>query len=230
MRSVLSWSQCVVVPRRGPESGEAPLVEAAATARSEVAVEAAPLHDASPTAVLPGCQAARRARFEAPPDGWYACCTRPRAEKQVDRLLEERGIESYLPAVARVHRWRDRDQTVIVPLFTSYVFARGQVLWRIVETPGVYDVVRFDDHPALIPDADIRNIERFVRALTVTRHEPAPVPFRQGERVRITCGPLRGVEGVVVQMKNQRRVIVGLAAIDAGFEVNVPARSLSIHA
>ena len=30
---------------------------------------------------------------------WYACRTRARAEKQVDRLLEGAGVESYLPLV-----------------------------------------------------------------------------------------------------------------------------------
>jgi transcription antitermination factor NusG len=95
-----------------------------------------------------------------------------------------------------------------------------------VETPGVYDVIRFDGRPALVPDDEIRNIRRFVQALAATRHEPPPVAFHQGERVRITSGPFQGVEGVVVQARNRRRVIVGLAAIGAGFELDVPARSV----
>lgn len=162
-----------------------------------------------------------------PAGGWYACYTRPRAEKKVHLMLGERAVESYLPAVPRVHRWRDRRRTVIVPLFPSYVFARTDSLLTVLETPGVCGVVRFESRPALIPDSDIRNIERFVQALTgAGRVKARPVAFQQGERVRITGGPFAGVEGVVVRRRNHRRVMVGLAAIGAGFEVDVPATEL----
>lgn len=162
--------------------------------------------------------------------GWYACYTRPRAEKRVHAMFAERGIESYLPAVPRVHRWRDRKRTVVLPLFASYVFARGDVLAPIVETPGVHDVVRFDGRPALIPDHEIRNIQRFVEALIATGRKAPPVPFRTGERVRITAGPFAGVEAIVVRGRNRRRVVVGLAAVGAGFEVDVPAEQVHVIA
>jgi transcription antitermination factor NusG len=113
-----------------------------------------------------------------------------------------------------------------MPLFAGYVFARGEAVGRIVETLGVYDVIRFDGRPALVPDADIRNIRRFVQALTATRRETPSVTFREGERVCIIAGPFRGVEGVVARARNRRRVIVGLAAIGAGFELDVPAGSV----
>lgn len=161
-----------------------------------------------------------------PARGWYACYTRPRAEKKVHALFAERGVESYLPLVGRLHHWQDRDRTVLLPLFASYVFARDETVGRIVETPGVRGVVRFAGRPALIPDPEIRNIERFVAALTGTRHEPRPVRFNMGERVCISSGPFQGVEAVVLRGRDRRRVVVGLAAIGAGFELDVPARSL----
>lgn len=177
----------------------------------------------------PEDQPERTARLETAPAGdWYACHTRSRAEKRVHALLGECGIESYLPTVPRLHRWHDRNRTVVLPLFSGYVFARGDAVGRIVETPGVYDVIRFDGRPALVPDHEIRNIRRFVQALAATRHEPPPVAFHEGERVRITSGPFQGVEGVVVQARNRRRVIVGLAAIGAGFALDLPARSVRV--
>ena len=160
--------------------------------------------------------------------GWYACYTRPRAEKRVQTLLAERGIDCYLPAVPRMHRWGDRRRRVVVPLFTSYVFARGETPGRILEMPGVHDIVRFDGRYALIPDDEIRNIERFVKALTATGQEPPRVAFQRGERVLITAGPFTGVEGVVLQGRDRRRVIVGLAAIGAGFQVDVSAQSVRL--
>ena len=160
--------------------------------------------------------------------GWYACYTRPRAEKKVDALFTERGIESYLPTVPRVSTWHDRSRTVHWPLFTSYVFARsdGRGPGLIVTTPGVSDVVRFAGNPALIPDAEIRNVARFADALAATGFTPPAVRFEEGQRVVITSGPFRGVEGVVLEVRGQLRVLVGLAAIGAGFEVDVPVSSI----
>jgi transcriptional antiterminator RfaH len=159
---------------------------------------------------------------------WYACYTRPRSEKKVALLFGERGIENFLPTAPRVSQWHDRKRTVHWPLFASYVFARtcNDELPRIFRTPRVVDVVRFCGRPALIPDSEIRNIASFADALAATGYEPPPAQYEEGQRVRITAGPFEDVEGVVVELRGRKRVLVGLAAIGAGFEVDVPAHSL----
>src|SRR5437879_11574594 len=53
---------------------------------------------------------------------WYALQTRPRHEKKVTAELERKGIPSYLPLLAQVHRWTDRSKIVRVPLFPGYAF------------------------------------------------------------------------------------------------------------
>jgi transcription antitermination factor NusG len=55
---------------------------------------------------------------------WFAIYTRPRWEKKVHKLLEEKGIECYCP-LNKVHRkWSDRIKIVEEPLFKSYVFVK----------------------------------------------------------------------------------------------------------
>lgn len=173
---------------------------------------------------------AQSARISPSPaqGAWYACYTRPRSEKKVALLFGERGIENFLPTAPRVSQWHDRKRTVHWPLFASYVFARtcNDGLLRIVQTPGVADVVRFCGRPALIPDSEIRNIAKFADAVAATGYEPPAVQYEEGQRVRITAGPFENVEGVVVELRGRMRVLVGLAAIGAGFEVDVPAHSL----
>ncbi len=53
---------------------------------------------------------------------WYAIHTRSRHEKQVDLFLSERGIETFLPLVHTLSRWKDRKKYVDLPLFPGYMF------------------------------------------------------------------------------------------------------------
>src|SRR3954454_4441256 len=56
--------------------------------------------------------------------GWYAAHTRSNFEKRVASELQMKGVEAYLPAWREVHRWKDRNKEVEVPLFPGYVFVR----------------------------------------------------------------------------------------------------------
>ncbi|MEJ2678572.1 MAG: UpxY family transcription antiterminator [Gemmatimonadota bacterium] len=160
---------------------------------------------------------------------WYACYTRARHEKQVERALAEHQVESYLPLVERERQWKDRRKVVAFPLFPSYVFAR--FAWRhvhdVLSTPGVSTIVRMDGRPAPIPDEDLENVRRFTKALGETGMEPTPRPFvQEGQRVRVAEGPFEGVEGVVVERRGARRVLVGLPVIRQGFEVDLDQQVL----
>jgi len=47
---------------------------------------------------------------------WCALYTKPHKELQVDALLQEQGIETYLPTVERKLRWRDRPDLPLLGL------------------------------------------------------------------------------------------------------------------
>lgn len=160
---------------------------------------------------------------------WYACYTRARHEKRVEGLLRERGIESYLPQVTRTRQWKDRRKRVGFPLFPGYVFGHFTLrqLHPVLSTPGVSTIIRINGYPTPIPGADIENVRRFVAALEATGTEPEVRPFLSaGQRVRVADGPFEGVEGVVIEQRGRRRVLVGLEAIGQGLEVDIPVRLL----
>lgn len=157
---------------------------------------------------------------------WYACYTKGRHEKQVSRLLDERGFEVFLPVVSRLRRWHDREKVVEFPLFPSYVFARchGTDLGRVIATPGVVEVVRFDGRPVAVPDEEIANIKRLSAGLSPDGPEPEVGPMLSaGQRVRITEGPLRDVRGIVARRPTQRRlvIVIGVTAINQGLRVEL---------
>jgi transcription antitermination factor NusG len=157
---------------------------------------------------------------------WYACYTRAHHEKKVDRLLTRGGVESFLPLVQRLSRWTDRTKSTTVPLFPSYVFARFSMerLFHVLGVPGVTSVVRNDGRLVAVPDEEVTNIRRFAESLKGSRIESRIVSLPpRGTPVRFIGGPFKGVSGTVVDHRNHSRVLVGLAAIGWGVQVDVDA-------
>jgi transcription antitermination factor NusG len=160
---------------------------------------------------------------------WYACYTRARAEKQVARLLVQRGLESYLPLIARQRQWKDRKKVVQFPLFPSYVFGRFSLgdIHAVLTTPGVSTIVKTRGQLTAIADEELTNVQRFAAALARTSLEPEVRPMiAQGERVRVLEGPFEGVEGVVMASRSRKRVLVGISAIGQGLEIDIESHLL----
>jgi transcription antitermination factor NusG len=161
---------------------------------------------------------------------WYACHTRARHEKTVDALLRRAVIESYLPTTLRESRWKDRKKMVLFPLFPGYVFARFDLhqLTQVLCTHGVAAVVSARGYPTPIPASEIETVRLVTSAVTDpgTELESAPL-MSKGHWVRVTAGPFRGVEGVVVERRGRQRVLVGITAIGQGLEVDIGIADLA---
>lgn len=159
---------------------------------------------------------------------WYACYTRARHEKRVARMLEEREVEGYLPVVRRESRWHDRKKQIDFPLFAGYVFVRvaPAQIYDVTSIPSVVTLVTVNGVPARIHDDEIANIRRFAEGLSAAGSEAEAAPMRTGQRVVVTAGPFREVQGVVVEDRGRARVLVGLPALGQGFSVNIPTDQL----
>jgi transcription antitermination factor NusG len=159
---------------------------------------------------------------------WYACYTYGRHEKRVAAQLQERGIESYLPVVSHRRRYKDRTATVTLPVFPSYVFARFALrdLRQVLTTVGVATVVKVRGYPTPLPDAEIEQVRRMIERAETLGVEPQLEEIAEGEPVLVVGGPFEGVEGVVVQRRGTRRVLVGLHAIGQGLSVEVELHHL----
>ena len=81
--------------------------------------------------------------------------------------------------------------------------------FEVMAVPGLVGVVRFDGRPVAVPDEEIANIKRLSAGLTPEGPEPEVGPIiGTGQRVRVTEGPLRGVEGVVGRRRGSKRVVI----------------------
>jgi transcription antitermination factor NusG len=137
---------------------------------------------------------------------WYAVYTRTRHEKSVAEQCGQRGVVTFLPLYSVQHRWKQRVARVLLPLFPSYVFVRIDLRdrVRVLSVPGIVSIVSFNGRPAVVPDSQIEYLNR---AITLGKAEPYAY-LKSGKRVRVTAGPLAGLEGIVVEIKNRVQVIV----------------------
>jgi transcription termination/antitermination protein NusG len=153
---------------------------------------------------------------------WFAVQVWSGHEHLSARHLSERGYEVFLPSYRERRRWSDRVKVVEQALFTGYVFCRlaPEVFGKIVTARGVIRIVGDGAGPLSIPASEIEAIQRIVAARLST--EPWPIP-QIGQRVRIEFGPLRGIEGDVLMVKNQQRLVVSVSLLQRAVAVEIDA-------
>ncbi len=169
----------------------------------------------------------RRELFQEP--HWYACRTRARAEKQVDRRLNRMGFEMYTPLVEREQEWADRRRLVAFPMFPGYTFARfslGEYL-DVLKTPGVVHVVSTNGNPTPLRPEEMDSVRRLAEGLQETDQLPDPVDYLEpGVPVEVKEGPFQGMRGMLLEGRGAVRVAVRLSAIRAAVSVVLDRSSL----
>jgi transcription elongation factor/antiterminator RfaH len=132
---------------------------------------------------------------------WYAVYTRHQHEKVAARNLEQKKFEVFLPLFATAHQWKDRKKELTLPLFPGYVFLHATLAQRVelLSTPGVCALVVFGGRPAVIPEEQIGAVRRAIEFNVAL--EPFPY-LRRGDRVKVTRGPLEGMEGIFAHARD----------------------------
>jgi len=158
------------------------------------------------------------------PDGpsWWALYTRHQHEKTVAEMLSFKGIEVLLPLYEAERRWKDRTKVQSLPLFPGYLFVRAthDRKLHVLTTPGVHMILHRGQEIASIPDYEIEAIQEAVS----TRSKVEPHPYMKfGTRVRVTCGPLEGVHGILVRKKNVSRLVLSVDMLAQSVSVEVCA-------
>ena len=150
-------------------------------------------------------------------------------EQVASKALAGRGYEPFLPSYTIRRRWTDRIKEMELPLFPGYLFCRLDVKRRlpVLMSPGVVDLVGFGKVPAAIEDAEVDA----VRAIIASGLPAQPWPFmREGQRVLVEDGPLRGVEGMITNIKDRHRLVVSVTLLQRSVSVEMdPAWIRSIH-
>lgn len=164
--------------------------------------------------------------FSPTDESWFALQVVPRREKRVTSLLEYKGHEAFLPTYQVRRNWSDRIKTLDQPMFPGYVFCRfhktGSGL--VLATPGVIRVVSFGGKPSPISGQEITGLQR----INQSGVDVSPYPYAQvGQKVRITNGPFADLVGVVIQVRNQRRLVVSVDTILKAISIAIEAEDVT---
>ena len=157
---------------------------------------------------------------------WHVLHVRSNFERRVAQHLAVRAVEHYLPLYRERVRWTDRTVMTERPLFSGYVFARflPESRLTVISTPGVVRSLG-DEEGNLVNCAELDKIrEGLASGLLLRPHPNVSV----GARVRIRAGIFEGVEGVVMEFRQQCKVIVGLAAVRQCFSLEVELGDIEV--
>jgi transcription antitermination factor NusG len=151
---------------------------------------------------------------------WFALQVRTRHETGIASFLEAKGYEQFVPLYKCRKRWSDRIKVMEAPLFPGYLFCRFDPQYRlpILKTPGVMQIVGYNRVPTPIDESEINAIQTLMVSGLVTQ----PWPFLTvGDRVRIESGSLCGLEGIVVKLKQNHRLVVSITLLRRSVAVEI---------
>jgi len=159
---------------------------------------------------------------------WYALYTKPRWEKKIDTVLVRKGIESWCPLQKIERQWSDRKKIIEDPLFKSYVFVRIDDTERtnVLMTDGVLNFVYYLGKPAVIKDAEVDLIKKYLAEKDASIFIISQEGFKEETKIKVNHGVFMGNEGTVLR-GGKKKVYVKLESLGQVMVVEFPAEYLS---
>lgn len=162
-----------------------------------------------------------------PASSWFAFTVKPQYERVFADALNGRGFEAFLPYYVTQRRWSDRVKKIQVPLFAGYVFGRFD--WdrrpEVYTIPGYRSIVSFGGKAAPVDPEELDVIRRVVQSDGLI--EPHPF-LRTGQTVRVTRGPLAGLEGILTQMTDSCQVVVSVTLLQRSVAVKLDTSMIHV--
>ncbi len=148
---------------------------------------------------------------------WFAAKTTPRGELRVKKRLDVLGIENYLPMETRWIETAVGRRKRMVPIIPGLVFLHTatDMCYRLKNeySLNVFFIRDKENRlPTVIPDKQMEDFMKLLNfpegGITVLTSE-----LKQGQRVRVIQGPFKGVEGELMRIGGDRRVVVRLEGV-----------------
>lgn len=149
---------------------------------------------------------------------WYILCTKPRAEKKIQSILQAWHILNVLPTYVKVRKVQRRTVKTDIPIFPGYLMARLDAEQRL-------SVMKTNLTVAVLPLPNarvvLRQVHQLVKAAKATEDFRLVVPTEAGDAVRIVNGPMKGLEGRVKTVEGKTLLTVNVEAFGGAIEVQV---------
>lgn len=141
---------------------------------------------------------------------WHVLWTRSNCEQLVHEQLRGKGFETFLPKLDHWPRRRNGQRNPRVPMFPGYLFIRHAMdkesYIEVSRARGLVQILgeRWD-RLGTVPE---REIEAIRKALEADMPAMAHPYLKEGQRVRITEGPLTGAEGILLRVNSKKGQLV----------------------
>lgn len=133
---------------------------------------------------------------------WWIAKVKPRQEKALAKDLLDLGVEYYLPFFVKTSSRPDSRavRKSLLPLFPSYVpFACGPDPWFLLQNNRMCTILPVSAQEKFKHELNqiYMAYEKNVYLAPATKNE-----YSVGTRVQVVAGPLRGVNGIIVKIKD----------------------------
>jgi transcription antitermination factor NusG len=162
----------------------------------------------------------RTVEYQEEQHRWYALYTRSRHERIVASHLTDKGYPVCFPSYRTQRKRVDRIVEIELPLFPGYIFCHFNATRRlpILTTPGVVEVIGAGKVPKPVEDHEIASLQ----SLICSGRPLQPWPFlRAGQRIRVRAGSMSGALGILLQAKNQHRLVVSITLLQRSVAVEI---------
>lgn len=154
---------------------------------------------------------------------WFALYVQVNHEKEVDKRLHQKTIESFLPLVECWSKRRDRRKKIQVPLFPGYVFVHtvldNYTNINILQVPGAVSILKNSEGALPIPDYQIDNLKTLLATPTPFDKHPY---LKEGDRVQVIRGALTGCIGILLRNNPKKgRLVVSVDIIQQSVSVEL---------
>lgn len=158
---------------------------------------------------------------------WFAIRTKYRGEKYVQKLLQKKGIEVYLPMKCYTRHYTSKIKHHQVPLLPCFIFVHvtKKEYIPVLDTPYVAGFVRIGRDILPVKEVEmeiLRRIEGSGMDFIVTEE-----PFSLGEQVYINQGPLYGLKGVITRVHSKEKFRVSLETLPFSLIVEIDKKMIS---
>ena len=147
---------------------------------------------------------------EAHPKRWVAALVQMNCEKKVAAKLDKMGIANYVPVQQEEHQWSDRKKKidrVVIPMVVfvrlsqdeENDFRRLSFILKFITYPGSKELA------TPIPDEQIEKLKFLLH--NADAKVSIVENLKVGDRVRLIRGPMKGLEGELSYIEENKPIV-----------------------
>lgn len=143
---------------------------------------------------------------------WFVLYVKSRHEFVTHNELRKMQVVTFLPSFKNWRQWKDRRKLIDFPLFPGYLFVNipphPEAYLNVLKTRGAITFVSLEPgHPTPVSSDEIATLKILLdsgKELDVYPH------LKEGAKIRIKRGPLKGAEGIFMKKEQDMRFLVNI--------------------